>query len=288
VEAAVVAEAEDEAARLPALGVGLGFREPYRADVFLHRDSIDFLEITADHYLDAAPEKERELELLAEHFTLVPHALDLSLGSAEGLDREYLRKLARLVNKLNPPWWSDHVAFTRAGGVAVGHLTPTVFSAEAAAVLARNVAEVREMIAAPLLLENITYTLRLPGAEMSEAEFLREVLERTDCGLLLDVTNLHINSVNHDYDWRQFLRRLPLERVVQLHFVGGHWHDGALVDSHSHPTPEEVWEVLDEALRLAPVKGAILERDENLPHFTELLRELERARAIGRTHGRWD
>lgn len=273
---------------LPALGVGLGFREPYRADLFLHRKAVGFLEIIADHYLDPTPEKERELELLAEHFTLVPHALDLSLASAEGLDRDYLRRLARLVNHLNPPWWSDHIAFTRAGDTRLGHLAPTVFSEEAAAVIARNVEEVRAEIEAPLLVENITYTIRLPGSEWDEAAFLREVLERTGCGLLLDITNLYTNAVNHNYDWRAFLRRLPVERVVQLHFAGGHWHDGKLVDSHSHPTPEEVWRVFDETLRLVPVKGAILERDENLPPFPELLNELERARALGRTHRRWD
>jgi len=272
----------------PVLGVGLGYREPYRADVFLHRGRIGFLEIVADHYLDPTPEKERELELLAAHFTLVPHALDLSVASAEGVDADYLRRLARLVNSLDPPWWSDHVAFTRAGGVSVGHLTPTVFSAEAAAALARNVEEVRARIDAPLLLENITYSLTLPGAEMGEAEFLCEVLERTGCGLLLDVTNLYTNSVNHGYDPREFLRSLPPERVVQVHFAGGHWHHGSLVDSHSRPTPEEVWRLFDETLRLAPVKGASLERDEDLPPFPEILGELERARAAGRAHGRWD
>lgn len=282
------AEGEIFLNQLPALGVGLGFREPFRGDVFLNRERIDFLEITADHYLDASPEKERELELLAEHFTLIPHALDLSLASAEGVERVYLQKLARLVGRLDPPWWSDHVAFTRAGGVRLGHLASTVFNDEAASVIARNVAEVRASISAPLILENITYALNVPGGNRDEASFLCEVLERTNCGLLLDVTNLHINSVNHNYDWRSFLRRLPPERIVQLHFVGGHWHDDLLIDSHSHPTPEEVWEVLDETCRLAPVKGAVLERDENLPRFTEILDELERARLIGRTHRRWD
>jgi len=282
------AEAERVFSGLPALGVGVGFREPFRGDLFLQRDRVDFLEITADHYLDAPPEKLRELELLAEHFTLVPHALNLSLASAEGLDRDYLKKLARLVRRLNPPWWSDHVAFTRAGGVDIGHLSPTVYSAEAARVIARNVETVRELIDAPLILENITYMLTVPGGESGEAEFLRDVLERTGCGLLLDVTNLHINSVNHGYDWRDFLRALPSERIVQLHFVGGHWHDGVLVDSHSHPTPEDVWAVMDETLRSAPVKGVILERDENIPPFSEILRELDRARSLGRKYGRWD
>ena len=283
----MAAGAEAVFSQLPALGVGLGFRGPMRGDIFLNRDRVDFLEITADHYRDAPPEKERELELLAEHFTLVPHALNLSLGSAEGVDRAYLKKLAALVRRLDPPWWSEHVAFTRAGGVEIGHLSPTTFSDEAVEVFARNVGEARALIDAPLIVENITYGLSVPGGHLGEAEFLNEVLARTGCGLLLDVTNLHINSVNHGYDWRAFLRGLPPERIVQLHFVGGHWHDGVLVDSHSHPTPEGVWQVLDETLALAPVKGAVLERDENLPPFDEILEELGRARETGRLHRRW-
>lgn len=286
-EVARGAAAEGFAARLPALGVGLGFREPLRGEIFLRRDEIDFLEITADHYLDATREKLRELDLLREHFTLIPHALDLSLGSAEGLDADYLRKLARLVRRLDPPWWSEHVAFTRAGGVEIGHLAPTPFSAEAARVFARNVANARAHIDAPLILENITYTLTLPGATHGEAEFLSEVVERADCGLLLDVTNLHINSVNHGYDPREFLGRLPLGRVVQLHFVGGHRHGRELIDSHSERTPEEVWDIMRHVLERAPVRGAVLERDENLPPLAELLAELGRAREMGRRHARW-
>lgn len=286
-EGGAFAAGDTFAERLPALGVGLAFREPLRGDVFLRRAEIDFLEITADHYLDAAPEKERELDLLREHFPLVPHALDLSLGSAEGVDRAYLRKLARLVRRLDPPWWSEHVAFTRAGGIEIGHLAPTEFSPEAARVFARNVSEVRAHIDAPLILENITYTVTSPAAAWGEAEFLTEVLELTDCGLLLDVTNLHINSVNHGYDFRAFLERLPLGRVVQLHFVGGHRHGGELIDSHSERTPEEVWDIMDGVLARAPVRGAILERDENLPPAAELLAELGRAREMGRRHGRW-
>ncbi|MDP8922176.1 MAG: DUF692 domain-containing protein [Chloroflexota bacterium] len=272
---------------LPTLGVGLGFRTPFKADLFLQRESVDFLEITADHYLDVPPEKERELDLLAEHFTLIPHGLNLSLGSAEGLDSEYLRELARLVRRLDPPWWSEHIAFTRAGGRDIGHLSPLPYTDEALNALCRNVAEVRRHLDVPLILENISYVVALPGAEMGEAEFLAEVTERTGCGLLLDVMNLHANAVNHGYDPRRFLDRLPLERVVQLHFVGGHWSEDILVDSHSEPTPPEVWGLLDEVLSRAPVKGVILERDENIPPFRELVRELERAREIGRRHGRW-
>ena len=181
------------------------------------------------------PEKLRELDRLAEHFPLIPHGLDLSLGSAEGLDAAYRDRLLKLVRRLDPPWWSEHVAFTRAGGVAIGHLAPVPFAKQGLDVLAANIREVQERIETPLILENITYAFECPGAEFEEAEFLAELVDRTGCGLLLDVTNLHINAVNHGFDPVAFLDRLPLDRVVQLHFVGGHREGDFLIDSHSAP-----------------------------------------------------
>jgi uncharacterized protein (UPF0276 family) len=272
---------------LPALGVGLGYREPYRGNIFLHQGEVDFLEIVADHYLDVSSAKERELELLAAHFTLIPHGLNLSLGSAEGLDLAYLRKLAALVRRLDPPWWSEHIAFTRAGGMEIGHLTPLPYTREALNALARNVALVRQYVDAPLILENVAALFVLPVAEMDEAAFVAEAVERADCGLLLDATNLHANAVNHGFDALAYLARLPLDRVVQLHYVGGHWRQGVLIDSHSRPTPPDVWALLDAVVARALVKGAVLERDDNLPPFDALLEELDVARGIGRRHGRW-
>ncbi len=265
---------------LPTLGVGFGFRAPYLSSLFLHREEVDFLEIVADHYFDPVPEKQRELELLADHFPLIPHGLSLSLGSAEGLDKNYTRQLVSLIHRLKPPWWSEHLAFTRAGGVEIGHLTPLPYTWEAVEAVCKNIREVRSQVEAPLLLENITYTFRLPGAEMTESQFLSEILEHTDCGLLLDVTNLYINSVNHGFEVADFLNAIPLERVVQLHFVGGEWEQGQLIDTHSQPTPDAVWEVMRDVLRRAPVKGVILERDENLPPFPDILAELTRARQL--------
>lgn len=275
--------------QLPTLGVGLGFREPFRADLFLHRPEVDFLEITADHYMDTGIEKQEELDLLSTHFTLIPHGLNLSLGSAEGLDVSYARKFASLIQQLTPPWWSEHIAFTRAGGVDIGHLSPVPFTYEAIDVISRNIAQMRQYIEkdVPLILENITYMVEMPEAEMNEAQFLTELLERTDCGLLLDVTNLYTNAVNHGYDLHAMVEQLPLERIVQLHFAGGFWQDDVLIDSHSHPTPPPVWDLMDEIVARTPVKGIILERDEDLPPFGELLDEVRRARQIGRRYQRW-
>jgi uncharacterized protein (UPF0276 family) len=272
---------------LPTLGVGLGFREPFLAELFRRRDGVDFLEVTADHYFDAPGEKRAELDLLADHFPIIPHGLDLSLGGAEGIDQRYLDAMADLVERLDPPWWSEHIAYTRAGVVSIGHLAPLPWTREAVDVVARNVEQVRRRIRTPLILENITAPVIVPGAEMDEADFVTAVLDRTGCGLLCDVTNLYTNAVNHGLDLERVLDRWPWDRVVQLHLAGGHWHDGSLVDSHSHPPPPEVWRVLEEVVRRSPVRGIILERDENLPPLAELLTELDRARAIGRRHGRW-
>ncbi|MCA9254758.1 MAG: DUF692 domain-containing protein, partial [Phycisphaerales bacterium] len=219
-------------------------------------------------------------QLLADHFTLIPHGLDLSLGGAEGLNERYLERVADVVRRVRSPWWSEHIAFTRAEGIDIGHLSPLPFTHEAVDAIVRNVERARRTIDVPLILENITYTLQMPGAEMSEAEFLRRIVDRTGCGLLLDVTNLYTNAVNHRFDADRMIDDLPLDAVVQLHFVGGRRDGDILIDSHSSATPPEVWSLLEEIVRRAPVKGVILERDENIPPFAELQDELRRARSI--------
>lgn len=269
---------------LPKLGVGIGFRPNLRTDIFLNRSKIDFLEITSDHYIDAAPAKLDELELLREHFPLIPHSLELSLGSAEGIDENYLAKLADVVEAADPPWFSDHICFTRSGGVKIGHLAPVPFTDEALGVFVRNIERVQSQISIPLILENITYNVEYPSSEMTETVFMRRLLDETDCGLLLDVANLYINAKNLGFDWRNYLDELPTERVVQLHFVGSHASGERLIDAHADETQDEIWNVFREVCVRCDIKGAVLERDENFPHFSELVGELETARAIYSTY----
>ncbi len=275
-------------ANLPRLGAGLSYRRPFRNELLQKQSEVDFIEIIGDLYLDAPPEKADELAGLAEHFTIVPHFTDLSLGSAEGLDERYLENIALLIKRLNPPWWSEHIGFTKAGGVNLGHPAPLPFSREAIEVMKRNVITARRVIATPLILENVCSPLVWPGAEMDEPAFITEVLVQGGCGLLLDVTNLYTNATNHGGDPAAFLEKLPLDRVVQVHFSGGHESKGRLVDSHAQPVPEGVWKLLDMATARAPVRCICLERDDNLPPLAEMLWEIERARAIGRQHRRWN
>ena len=288
VVAAVVAEAENaRLAALPALGASYSFRRPYRSQTFREQARFGALEIVADHYLYARGERARELALLAEHFRLIPHALELSLGSADGIDADYLRALAGLIASVRAPWWSEHIAFTRAGGIRIGHLAPLPFTHEALDVVARNVTRVRETIGTPLLLENIACALAFPGAQMREEDFLCALVERTGCGLLLDVANLHANALNLGYDPLEFIASLPPESVVQVHVAGGEWIGKEYVDGHARSVPEAVWELAERVCKRFAVKAIVVERDENLPHFEELLAEVERAHAIGARYGRW-
>lgn len=265
------------------LRAGLGYRPQFCADLFANREKIEIVEIIADHYLDASREKRAELDLLADHFPIVPHGLDLSLGSAEGVDPSYLRKLARLVARLDPPWWSEHLAFTKAGGISIGHLAALPYTQEAAEAVARNVETVRRAIPTPLILENPTVIALVPGGEMDEAGFLTRVLELTGCGWLCDVTNLYTNAVNQGVDLEAELDRWPFERVVQFHIAGGRRLRGLLMDSHDAPAPPEIWSLLEKILPRAPnARAMVLERDENLPPFGDLVEEVAHARAIGR------
>lgn len=266
------------AANSMATQVGIGFREPLKADIFLRRSEFDVLEITADHYINAGEKKLAELDILREHFPLIPHSLDLSLGSAEGVNEEYLEKLAEVIERVGPRWFSDHICFTRAGCTRIGHLAPVPFTDEALKVFVKNITHVKKRIATPLILENITYMMKFPSSEMTEAEFITRLLNETDCGLLLDVTNLYINSRNFDFDWRKFLDDIPMERIVQLHFVGSQRHGTRLIDAHADKTENDIWTVFKEVCRLAEVKAAILERDENFPVFDEIVEEMRTAR----------
>jgi uncharacterized protein len=280
---------------IPHLGVGMGFRQNYMAELFLDIKSVDFLEITADHYFTQNTQKLDELALLKENFILIPHGLDLSLGSAEGLDKYYLEKMAKLVDYIKPYYWSEHLCFTKAGGISLGHLASVPYTQEAIDVFCKNIETAQNFIPFPLILENITTSFSLPGSEMSEALFIKKIIEISNhnnnnqnknlfVGLLLDVTNLYINAQNLGFDYKKYLAEYPTEYVVQCHFVGYYTQKigekNWLVDGHANYTNPEIWEILEYVIKNTPVKGLILERDENFPPFEMIKKELSQARQI--------
>jgi uncharacterized protein (UPF0276 family) len=261
---------------------GYSYRRAYAAETYAHRDRIDVLEVVADHFFSPSRDCALELDLLAEHFMLLPHGLDLSLGSAEGLNEAYLERFAEIVQRSGAPWWSEHVAFTRAGGISIGHLAPLPFTREALDVMERNIAHARRVIGdVPFALENIAAPVRLGGAEMDEAQFLAELVRRTGCGLLLDVENLSANALNFGFDVDSYLDALPAAAVMQVHVAGGEWNGATYVDSHACAVSDAVWQLTERVCARFDVRAIVVERDEALPPFDALLSEIERARTIG-------
>ncbi|HWH09000.1 MAG TPA: DUF692 domain-containing protein [Candidatus Thermoplasmatota archaeon] len=254
--------------------VGIGYRPAAHAETLRHVRELDFLEVIADSFF----RDPRGVEALASLTPVVPHALGLSLGSA--VEPDYLHRLARVVEAADPPWHSDHVAFTRADGVSTGHLAPLPRTREALDVLVRNVRLVQAAIPRPLALENITAPFEWPSDEMEEPEFLAELTRRTGCFLLLDLENLRVNAVNHARDARKDLERLPLERVLQVHVAGGEHRAGVEQDTHSQPVSAQTWALLEHLCALVEPPAVLIERDENLLPFEDVLADVRQARAI--------
>jgi uncharacterized protein (UPF0276 family) len=273
---------------IPRIGVGIGWRREIAEEILLHKEHIDWCEIIAEHYINVTPDKLDQLSTLARTFPIAPHGIDLSIGTDQPIEPEYLDSLSALVKRVDAPWFTDHLCFTRVEGYNMGQLTPLQFSAETVEIVVRKIKRIKETIPKPFLLENITYYFQFPGNEMSEPAFIRRVLEEADIGMLLDLCNVYINSINHGYDPYQFLESIPLDRVVQLHIAGGHKHHTKWVDSHSASVHAEVFRLLEFVVSRAPVKGILLERDGNFPPvFQELVADLAKAREIfTRYHGR--
>jgi len=245
---------------------GVAYRREIVAWLESEPAGLDCLEITAEHFYDGG---DARLTTLADRYALFVHGLGLSLGTPGPLDQERLRQFSRVARVANARWVSEHIAFTRTSEVDLGHLNPVRPTREAARIIADHACELSAHCGLPLLLENITSHLRLDG-EMTEPEFLNEVCARADCGLLLDVTNLFINSRNHGFDPLPWLDAVDARRIRQLHIVGYSERNGRLMDDHAAPIQPELLDLACAVLARAPVEAIILERDAAFPPDTAL------------------
>ncbi|MEU9167456.1 DUF692 domain-containing protein [Streptomyces sp. NPDC048420] len=261
------------------LGTGIGWR-PEIADAVEGMPGIDWVEVVAENVCPGhLPESLRRLR--KRGVTVVPHGVSLGLGGADRPDEGRLTALAERAEALGSPLVTEHIAFVRAGGpltasprLEAGHLLPVPRTRDALDVLCENIRVAQDALPVPLAVENIAALVSWPGEEMTEAQFLYELADRTGVRLLIDVANLHTNHVNRGEDPAEALAGLPLEAMAYVHVAGGFERDGVWHDSHAHPVPRPVLDILtDLASRISP-PGVLLERDENFPEPAELEREL--------------
>ncbi|MFF0458972.1 DUF692 domain-containing protein [Streptomyces mexicanus] len=265
------------------LGTGIGWR-PEIADAVERMPGVDWVEVVAENVCPAhLPESLRRLR--ERGVSVVPHGVSLGLGGAERPDEGRLRALAERAEALGAPLVTEHIAFVRAGGpltasdrLEAGHLLPVPRTRDGLDVLCENVRIAQEALPVPLAVENIAALLSWPGEELTEGQFLYDLADRTGVRLLIDVANLHTNHVNQGEDPAEALAELPLEAIAYVHVAGGFERDGVWHDSHAHPVPRPVLDILtDLASRVRP-PGVLLERDENFPGPAELEHELEAIR----------
>lgn len=274
-------------AQLPDLGVGLGLRRELSSETFADSSSIDWVEIVPENYMDLGGKARERLHVASSRFPIVPHGINLSIGSADPLNRDYLKSLLRLLDKIEAPWWSDHLCFASVDGVYVQDLLPLPFTFEAVNHIAERARTVQEYTGRPFLLENISFYMQMPGSQMTETQFIREIVEKADCGLLLDVNNVYVNSINHKFDAKEYIDQLPLERVVQMHVAGHKKIGNYIIDTHGAAVIEPVFDLLDYVLQRTKVNAILLERDQNFPDFQELIAELNHIRSIAAAQGQF-
>ena len=264
---------------LPRLGIGW---RPELAAFVAGRADLGFAELVAEGLHPHEPLPGPLAELAGRGVTLIPHGVRLSVGSAERPDPERIAHLAACAELLGAPLVSEHVAFVRASGLDAGHLLPVPRTRAALDVLVANVREAEAGLPVPLALEHIAALLQWPDAELDEADFLVELLNRTGVSLLLDLANLHAGARNHGIDPLAFLDRLPLERIAYVHVAGGAEAGGLYHDTHAHATPPEVLELVTELCRRTTPPGIMLERDDGYPPPAELAAELDAIAAAAR------
>jgi uncharacterized protein (UPF0276 family) len=270
---------------LGAMSAGAGLKREHAGEIFDGPRRLDFFEIHAENYMGAGGPPHHLLHRIREDYPLSIHGVGLSIGGTAPLDREHLRRLKRLVKTYRPALFSEHLAWSTHEGVFVNDLLPLPYNEISLGHVCDHVDEVQEFIGMPMLLENPSTYVSFGASTMSETDFLRAVAQRTGCGLLLDVNNVHVSAVNHGFEAAAYIDAFPIAFVEEFHLAGfADDRDSAgaclLIDDHGRPVSEPVWDLFGRALSRSGPAPTLVEWDNNVPPFAVLAAEVERARAL--------
>lgn len=266
---------------LPNLGAGIGLRKSHFQELKTTDLPVGWLEIIPENFMNFGGYPEAMLDFCASRWPVISHGVNLSIGSTDPLNEEYVDRLKAVLARTRALWYSDHMCFSSVGGEYFHDLLPLPSSREAADHVVKRVKQLKSKIDLPFLLENPSYYVAMPGSEMSEAQFFNDVLERADCGMLLDVNNVYVNSRNHGFDPKAYIRELPLHRVAQIHMAGHLDRGDVIIDTHEGPIIDPVWDLYRFTLeQLGRPVTTLIEWDTNVPPLADVVAEAERARTI--------
>jgi uncharacterized protein len=267
---------------LPDLGHGIGLRAPHYEDVSNGIAAVDFVEIISENFMIAGGRPLDYLERVRARYPVVQHGVGLGIGGPAEPDREYLARLKALVRRTETPWLSDHFCWSGAAGAHLHELLPLPFTSEMIDRVAQRARMVQDFLEVRFALENTSSYLTYSSSQMPEWAFIAEIAERADIGLLLDVNNVYVSSVNHGLDAGEYLENLPHERILQIHVAGHTTVRGTLIDTHSRPVIDPVWALYRRALELTGPVSTSVEWDDDIPELKDVVLEAERARTIAR------
>lgn len=268
----------------PNLGTGLGLRAPHYSHIAQTKPKLGWFEAISENYMGLSDSGHgRPLKILKsirQDYNVVLHGVSLSIGSTDELNMHYLRKLKELVGIIEPRWISDHLCWTGVDNENVHDLLPLPFTQEALDHLVDRIKKVQDFLGQRILLENVSSYITFKHSEISEWDFLSEISKKADCGILLDVNNVYVNSVNHKFDPLIYLKSLPLERVGQIHLAGHSRQGEILVDTHDAPVCDEVWNLYRVAVKTFGQVSTMVEWDAQIPEFDRLKQEIDKAEKI--------
>jgi uncharacterized protein len=264
--------------------VGLGLKHEHALDIFKGAPGVGFFEIHAENYMGAGGAPLAFLSAIRDRYPLSLHGVGLSIGGLARLDRRHLERLQHIVSLYRPGLFSEHLAWSSHNGDFLNDLLPLPYSEATLARVSSHVDQVQRVLGVRMLLENPSTYLAFEGSEMTETEFLAEVVARTGCGLLLDVNNVYVSAVNNRFDPHDYLDRFPVSAVGEVHlggFASERDDDGSplLIDSHSASVDDAVWDLFEHAIDLTGPVPTLIEWDNDVPDFAILLAEAERANA---------
>ncbi|HWZ13499.1 MAG TPA: DUF692 domain-containing protein [Acidobacteriaceae bacterium] len=258
-------------------GVGIGLRIPHYQHIFSEKPTVDWFEIISENYIVDGGRPMQVLDQILDRYKVVQHGVSMYLGSSQGLNREHLKRVKTLARRTNTPWLSDHLCWGSVDGTYSHDLLPMPYTFEAARITAENIRHAQDFIELPVVVENVSSYAEFHDSQMTEWEFLNEVVEAADCGILLDVNNIYVSSQNHDFDPFEYLNSVPAERVAQIHIAGHSRYEKYILDTHDHAVIDPVWQLYARAIQRCGPTATLLEWDDKIPSFAEVHAEALKA-----------
>src|SRR5580698_7126978 len=259
-------------------GVGIGLRIPHYDHIFSRKPEVDWFEIISENYMVDGGRPLMMLDRILDQYKVVQHGVSMYFGSAQPLNREHLRRLKELTRRTKTPWVSDHLCWGSVDGTYTHDLLPLPYTFEAVRTTAERIREVQDSLEIPVAVENVSSYAEFHESQMTEWEFLNEVVHAADCGILLDVNNIYVSSQNHGFDPMDYVNAVDAERVAQIHIAGHSKFEKYTLDTHDHPVLDPVWALYARAIERTGETATLLEWDDNIPSFEEVHAEALKAK----------